>query len=64
MMKPISTTKILATTAPDDAPKVTQGDFEKAHFRVGTKDVSRADWQAAVRVRVDIRPALFRPARR
>ena len=49
-MKPISTTKMPATT--DDAPKLTQGDFEKAHYRVGMKDVSRADWQAAVRARV------------
>jgi len=39
-----------ATT--DDAPKLTQGDFEKARYRVGMKDVSRADWQAAVRARV------------
>jgi len=49
-MKPISTTKTPATT--DDAPKLTQGDFDKARFRVGMKDVSRADWQAAVRARV------------
>jgi uncharacterized protein (DUF4415 family) len=49
-MKPISTTKTLAIT--DDAPKLTQGDFDKARFRVGMKDVSRADWQAAVRTRV------------
>ncbi|MDP1634217.1 MAG: BrnA antitoxin family protein [Gallionellaceae bacterium] len=49
-MKPISTTKTPATT--DDAPKLTQGDFDKARFRVGMKDVSRADWQAAVRTRV------------
>lgn len=49
-MKPISTTKMLATI--DDAPKLTQGDFEKARFRIGMKDVSRADWQAAVRARV------------
>lgn len=49
-MKPISTTKMPATT--DDAPKLTQGDFEKARYRVGMKDVSRADWQAAVRARV------------
>lgn len=41
---------MLATT--DDAPKLTQGDFEKARYRVGMKDVSRADWQAAVRARV------------
>ena len=49
-MKPTSTTKMPATI--DDAPKLTQGDFEKARFRIGMKDVSRADWQAAVRSRV------------
>ncbi len=51
-MKPISTTKMPATTDTDDAPKISQSDFEKARFRVGMKEVSRADWQAAVRIRV------------
>ena len=50
MMKPISTTKMQATT--DDAPNLTQEDFERARFRVGMKDASRADWQAAVRARI------------
>jgi uncharacterized protein (DUF4415 family) len=50
MMKPISTIKTPATT--DDAPKLTQGNFDKARFRVGMKDVSRADWQLAVRARI------------
>lgn len=49
-MKPTSTTKTPATT--DDAPKLTQENFENARFRVGMKDASRADWQAAVRARV------------
>jgi uncharacterized protein (DUF4415 family) len=37
----------------DDAPKLTPSDFKQAHFRVAGKDVSRADWQAAVRSRVE-----------
>lgn len=49
-MKPTSTTKTLATT--DDAAKLTQDDFDRARFRVGMKDASRADWQAAVRARI------------
>ncbi|NJD34713.1 MAG: BrnA antitoxin family protein [Betaproteobacteria bacterium] len=37
----------------DDAPKLRQKDFDRAHYRVGEKDVSRQDWQAAVRTRVE-----------
>jgi uncharacterized protein (DUF4415 family) len=36
----------------DDAPKLTQADFEHARLRIGGKDVSRAEWQTAVRARV------------
>ncbi|MBE7424118.1 MAG: BrnA antitoxin family protein [Zoogloeaceae bacterium] len=36
----------------DDAPKLTQKDFDQARFRVGGKDVTRAEWQAATRARV------------
>jgi uncharacterized protein (DUF4415 family) len=36
----------------DDAPKLTQADFDRARLRVGRKEVSRAEWQAAVRARV------------
>lgn len=49
-MKPISTTEMPATS--DDAPTLTQADFERARFRVGGKEASRADWQTAVRARV------------
>lgn len=36
----------------DDAPRLSQADFDRARFRVGMKDASRADWQTAVRARV------------
>lgn len=36
----------------DDAPKLGQADFDRARFRVGGDEASRADWQAAVRARV------------
>jgi uncharacterized protein (DUF4415 family) len=47
MMKPVSTTAILDS---DDAPALTQEDFERARFRVGQKDVSREEWRKAARV--------------
>ena len=50
-MNPISTIKTPVIT--DDAPKLTQSDFDKARFRVGMKDVNRADWEVAVRARVN-----------
>ena len=49
-MKQTSTSKMPATS--DDAPKLTQADFDRAHFRIGGKDASRAEWQASVRARV------------
>ncbi len=49
-MKRTSSTRTPATS--DDAPKLTQKDFDKARFRVGGKDVTRAEWQAATRARV------------
>ena len=36
----------------DDAPKLTQADFDVARFRIGGEPASRADWQAVVRARV------------
>jgi uncharacterized protein (DUF4415 family) len=36
----------------DDAPKLTQADFDRARLRVAGKDVSHAEWQSAVRGRV------------
>lgn len=50
-MKPTSTTKTPAIFD-DDAPLLTQADFDRARFRVGMKDVSRVEWQVAVRARV------------
>jgi len=49
-MKQISTIKAPDTS--DDAPKLTQADFDRARFRVAGKDVGRAEWQVAVRARV------------
>ena len=53
-MKQTSTTKMpdISKAADDDAPKLTQADFDRDRFRVGLKDASRAEWQAAVRARV------------
>ena len=50
-MKPTSSTET-QDTFDDDAPKLSQADFERGRLRVGGQDVSRADWQAAVRARV------------
>lgn len=50
-MKPISTSETPAITD-DDAPKLSQSDFDRASYRVGAKSVNRADWQAAARSRI------------
>jgi hypothetical protein len=47
-MKQTSSSKTQATSD-DDAPALSQADFDRARLRVGGKDVSRAEWQAAVR---------------
>jgi uncharacterized protein (DUF4415 family) len=49
-MKQTSSTETPDTS--DDAPKLTQADFERARLRIAGKDASRAEWQAAVRARV------------
>jgi uncharacterized protein (DUF4415 family) len=49
-MKSTSTT-IMPDTS-DDAPRLTQADFDRARLRVAGKDVSRAEWQSSVRARV------------
>ena len=49
-MKQTSITKMPDIS--DEAPKLTQADFDRARLRVGRKEVSRAEWQAAVRARV------------
>ncbi len=48
-MKRTSTTKTPA--ASDDAPKLTQADFNRATFRVAGKNATKAQWQTAVRAR-------------
>ena len=50
-MKRTSTTKTSATFD-DDAPKLTQAHFDRAKFRVGSKNVNRITWQSAVRARI------------
>ena len=50
-MKQTSTTKMLATSK-DEAPALSQANFDRARFRVGTQNVSRADWQTAARARI------------
>ena len=49
-MKQTSTTKMPDTS--DAAPKLTQADFDRARFRLGGKEIGRAEWQTAVRARV------------
>lgn len=48
-MKPISTTKTLDN---DDAPVLSQADFDRARFRVGGKDASQSEWRDAVQARL------------
>jgi uncharacterized protein (DUF4415 family) len=50
-MKQTSTSKT-PVTFDDDAPQLTQAAFDGARLRVGGKDASRAEWQAAVRARI------------
>jgi hypothetical protein len=47
-----TTSSIKTPVTSDDAPKLAQKDFDKARFRVGGKEASRAEWQAATRARV------------
>jgi uncharacterized protein (DUF4415 family) len=49
-MKRTSTTKTSATS--DDAPKLTQAQFDRAKFRVSGKTVSKKEWQEVVRNRI------------
>lgn len=53
-MKRTSTTRMPATIkkATDEAPKLTQAHFQRARFRMGGREVTRAQWQAAVRARL------------
>ena len=49
-MKSTSTTNMPDIS--DDAPRLTQADFDHARLRVAGKDVSRAEWQSSVRTRI------------
>lgn len=49
-MKPNSSTAMPVIS--DDAPRLTQADFDRARLRIGGRDANRAEWQAAVRARV------------
>ncbi len=35
----------------DEAPRLTQADFDRAMFKVAGQDASRSEWQSAVRTR-------------
>jgi hypothetical protein len=50
MTKRTSTTKTSVTS--DDAPKLTQAQFDRAKFRVSGKAVSKREWQDAVQSRI------------
>jgi uncharacterized protein (DUF4415 family) len=50
-MKQTSTTKTLATSD-DEAPALSQANFDGASFRIGKQNVSRSEWQTAVRGRI------------
>ena len=49
--KQISTTKTSAISD-DDAPALSQAQFDRAKFRVGKQNVNRGEWQKAVRGRI------------
>jgi uncharacterized protein (DUF4415 family) len=52
-MKSVSTTETpVVFEADDDAPPLTQADFDRATFRVGAREVSRQDWQAEVQAQL------------
>ena len=53
MMKQICTTETLVISEiDDDAPTITQADFDRAKFRVAGKEVSRQEWQRSVREQI------------
>lgn len=53
MKKPISTTGMLDS---DDAPTLTQEDFDRARFRIGRQEVSREEWRKAARAHLNENP--------
>jgi uncharacterized protein (DUF4415 family) len=49
-MNQIFTTGIRDTSFdPDEAPKLTQADLDRAHYRINHRNVSREEWAAAAR---------------
>ena len=48
-MKPTSTTA--TPDISDEAPKLTQDDFDRARFRLGERPITRSEWQLAVQAR-------------
>jgi uncharacterized protein (DUF4415 family) len=42
----------MSVTSDDEAPLLKQSDFDGAKYRVGMRDVSRDEWQTAVRGRI------------
>jgi uncharacterized protein (DUF4415 family) len=48
---PVTSNDLTGVTS-DDAPKLTQANFDTAKLRVAGRDVNRAEWQVAVRARV------------
>lgn len=50
MMKPTSTTSTPATS--DEAPPLSQADFDRARFQVAGQTASKTEWQSAVRAKV------------
>lgn len=48
-MKPTSSTAMPDTS--DDAPRLTQADFDRAKFKIAGQEASKPEWQAAVRAK-------------
>jgi uncharacterized protein (DUF4415 family) len=48
-MKPTSTTA--TPDISDDAPRLTQADFDRARFKISGKTASKSEWQSAVRAK-------------
>jgi len=48
-MKPISITE--TPDISDDAPRLTQADFDQAKFKVAGKETGKPEWQTAVRAK-------------
>ncbi len=48
-MKQTSSTVMPATS--DEAPRLTQADFDRAKFRIAGQEASKPEWQSAVRAK-------------